>query len=281
MAFGGNQGDERLVEQLTYDTDGHLMESKKWEDDGACETNTYVYNEHGKVIEHTMFLEPDDISERFVMERDSQGRLLCETKYYGDDPGDKTVFEYGEWENPIRISRYDPDGVLETVESFEYDDSGNPVSHAKSDATQKQLERSEIRYHENGKPSHKTLIGPGGNTAGSTELMYDEEGRVVRASESNAEGKLISDVVSQYDERSNVILRHVRDFNTRVLRFEYNSNDQVVCEEIVDGNGNLILRNTMEYDTNGLLVSETEFWLDTGRGRGDGNSVSRYEYEFD
>jgi hypothetical protein len=76
------------------------------------------------------------------------------------------------------------------------------------------------------------------------------------------------------------VVRRVRDFNTRLLRFEYDSLDRVLTEEIFDEHGNMVMRNTMDYDDNGFLTSETEFWLDTGRGTSHKNTVSRFEYDF-
>lgn len=280
MAFGGDQQEESLVEVLTYDEKGRLLESRKWEMDGAIESNQYVYNDDGKIIEHSMRLETEDVFEKFVFERDSKGRLISENKFYGDDAGEKTVYEYGDWDTPIRITRYDADGELESIESLEHDASGNLISHKKSDAAGVSLEQTFITYDSNSKPISKSVVDSQQVSQSVAEIVYDDQGRVVRATDKNASGMVVSDVISQYDERGNVVLRKIRDFNSRILRFEYNDQDQVLIEEVLDGNGNLIMRNTMEYDEHGNLLSESEFWLDTGRGRGDGNSVSRFEYEF-
>lgn len=280
MAFGGDQQEESLVEVLTYDQKGRLLESRKWELDGAIESNHYIYDEAGKIVEHAMRLETEDVFEKFVFERDSKGRTLSETKYYGDDAGERTHYEYGDWDTPFKITRYDADGELETIESIEHDASGNMISHKKSDASGALLEQTSIIYDSDSKPVSKTVTGSDQTTQSIAEIIYDDKGRIVRATDKNAEGMVVSDVVSQYDDRGNVVLRKIRDFNSRVLRFEYNDQDQVLIEEVLDGNGNLIMRNTMEYDEHGNLLSESEFWLDTGRGRGDGNSVSRFEYEF-
>lgn len=280
MAFGGSETEERLVEEITYDEHGNVLQSRKWEDDGAIESNTYVYNADGKIVEHAMSLETENVSERFVFERDSQGRVLSETKYYGEDPGERVVYEYMEWATPTKIFRYDADGELESTEILEYDANGNVTTHIKSDADGSIMEQAMIAYDVNQKPVNKSVVDSSNSIQSVSEIVYDDFGNVIRAMDKNAEGMVISDVVSQYDDRGNVVLRKIRDFNSRVLRFEYNDQDQVLIEEVLDGNGNLIMRNTMEYDEHGNLANESEFWLDTGRGRGDGNSVSRFEYEF-
>lgn len=280
MAFGGSAADERLVEELVYDERGRILQSRKWEDDGAIESNQYVYDAEGNIVEHTMRLETEDVSERFVFERDAKGRVIAETKYYGEDAGEQTVYAYGDWDTPTKITRYDVDGELESVETLEYDAQGNVITHVKADAEGLLIEQALIAYDTNGKPVSKSVMNSNRITQAVTTIAYDESGRVVRATDKNADGMVISDVASQYDDRGNVVLRKIRDFNSRLLRFEYNDQDQVLIEEVLDGNGNLIMRNTMEYDEHGHLSSESEFWLDTGRGRGDGNSVSRFEYEF-
>lgn len=278
MAFGGDAEGEILVEESIFDAKGNLTEFRKWED-GGCETNRYTYDENGRVLLHELELEPDGAYEKWVFERDDQGRVLKETRFYGDDEGERMEYLYDQQDTPVSIKRYDSDGELESVETFEYNVEGDLINHRRTDATGNIQERSEITYQTQGQPASKSVFDPNG-TVSSMEIFYDDLGRIVRATERNSDGVLVSDIQTQYDERGNVLMRKIRDFNPRVLRFEYDDADRILTEEILDGNGNLIMRNTMEYDDAGQLVSETEFWLDVGRGTSHKNSVSRFEYEF-
>jgi hypothetical protein len=280
MAFGGNADEEVLVEQWTFDSNGNLVENRKWEDGGSCEINTFEYDEHGRMMLHTLVLEPFDAVEKTEYIRDEQGRVLSETKYYGEDAGERVEYLYNSHVNPVGVKRFDADGLLESTEKVELDQNGDLLVHHKFDADGNIVEKSEVNYAEPGKPSGKTVTSAESNLIGKTEIVYNDLGQVIRATELTPEGKVLSDVISEYDERGNVIVRRIRDFNPRLLRFEYDSNDRVITEEIYDELGNMVLRNTMEYDDNGYLTSETEFWLDTGRGASHKNSVSRFEYDF-
>ncbi|MGR6086649.1 MAG: hypothetical protein ACU4F9_00600 [Arcticibacter sp.] len=280
MAFGGNADEEVLVEQWTFDSNGNLVENRKWEDGGSCEINTYEYDEHGRLMMHTLVLEPFDSTEKTEYVRDEQGRVLSETKFYGDDAGERVEYLYNRHSNPITIKRYDADGLLESTEQLELDENGDVLIHHKFDADGAIVEKSEVNYAAPGKPSGKIVTSSDTNTIGKTDIIYNDLGKVIRATELTPQGTVLSEVVSEYDERGNVVVRRVRDFNTRLLRFEYDSLDRVLTEEIFDEHGNMVMRNTMDYDDNGFLTSETEFWSDTGRGTSHKNTVSRFEYDF-
>jgi hypothetical protein len=279
MAFGGNADEEVLVEQWTFDSNDNLVENRKWEDGGSCEINTYEYDEHGRLMMHTLVLEPFDSTEKTEYVRDEQGRVLSETKYYGDDAGERVEYLYTNHSNPTTIKRYDADGLLESTEQLELDGNGDVLIHHKFDADGGIVEKSEVNYAAPGKPSGKIVTSSDANTIGKTDIIYNDLGQVIRATELTPQGTVLSEVVSEYDERGNVVVRRIRDFNTRLLRFEYDSLDRVITEEIFDEHGNMVMRNTMDYDENGFLTSETEFWLDTGRGTSHKNTVSRFEYD--
>lgn len=279
LAFGGEVAEEALVEESVYDSQGNLLEFRKWED-GGCEINRYCYDDNGRVVSHEMEMDQEEAYEKWAYVRDDKGRVVKETKFYGDDEGERVEYVFERFETPVSITRYDSDGALEFEERLEYDANGDLISHVKTDAMRQIIERSEISYASKGLPTSKSVFESGNDLVSSTEITYDEQGRIIRVMERNGSGSLISDLQTQYDERGNVVMRKIRDFNPRLLRFEYDDSDRVVTEEILDENGNLIMRNTMEYDLDGMLSSETEFWLDVGRGTSHKNTVSRFEYAF-
>lgn len=280
MAFGGSADEEVLVEHWIFDAHGNLVENRKWEEGGSCEINTYEYDEHGRMRLHCLVLEPFDAVEKTAYIRDEQGRVVSETKYYGEDAGERVEYLYEKHNSPVGIKRFDADGLLESTEKVELDENGDILVHRKLDAAGYTIEKSEVNYAAPGKPSGKVVTSNDSKLIGKSEIVYNELGQVIRATELTPEGKILSDVLSEYDERGNVVVRRIRDYNSRLLRFEYDSLDRVITEEIFDEHGNMVMRNTMDYDENGFLTSETEFWLDTGRGTSHKNSVSRFEYDF-
>jgi hypothetical protein len=67
----------------------------------------------------------DDATEKRVLTRNEKGLLISEIKYYGDDTGEKTEYEYDEKDNVTAIIRYDEEGLLISREEIKYDEKGN------------------------------------------------------------------------------------------------------------------------------------------------------------
>jgi hypothetical protein len=280
MAFGGEPDGETLAVESFYDQNGNLIEQIKNEVEGINEKNYFEYDKDGRIIKHIMQLPNEEVEETMIYERDDKGRVVCETKLYGDDPGERIVNSYQEHESPVHIERYDADGELETTEDLSFNANGFPVTHKKMDPAGKVMERSEVSYNENNKPVERNVYDGNDKLIKNIVLRYNEKGLLSRVTETNGEGKVTSDITTSYDERDNVIERRIRDFHSRTLRFTFDDRNNCIVEEMLDENGNLTMKSEFEFDENNLLISESGFYTDMNRSTSMANTHSRYEYEF-
>jgi len=280
LAFGGEEEGEFLSVHAIYDDKGNIVEEHKTDEEtGALEKNFYFYDPAGKMIKHELVIDSEGISEIFEYNRDEKGRLLTEIKYYGDDPGEKSIYEYGASDQPVKIERFDSDGEPEAIEKITYNERDLPVEHLKLDPTGKLIEKSIIGYSEQDKPLEKKVYGPDGKLIRETFLQYNEQGELSRIVERNGEGKITSDIHTYYDERGNITERSIRDFHPRVLRFKYDENDNCIEEEMLDENGNLTMRSVYTFDEQNRVVTESGYFMDMNRSHQMANTRARYEYE--
>src|ERR1019366_3567737 len=73
---------EFLETEILQDEYGNIIQEIKYADDGSVEErNTYKYNTGGKLLEHTLHYEVDDVTEKRILKRDDSGKLLEEQKF--------------------------------------------------------------------------------------------------------------------------------------------------------------------------------------------------------
>jgi YD repeat-containing protein len=266
---------------MFYDTAGNMTEEIKFDSDtGLPEKNSYTYDALGKMLTHHLELEHDGVSETFVFTRDEKGRVTSEVKLYGDDPGERTNYSYDAHEHPNRIEKFDADGEPESVETVTYDAKNLPVTIVKSDGTGKTEEITGFEYNDEGRPLKRTTHGPDQKLLKEMTFAYNDRGDVTRVTEKNAEGVITSDIMSVYDDRGNVTERRIRDFHSRILKFTYDDRNNCIEEDMLDENGNLIMKNTFEFDAQNNLLAESGYYMDMNRSQERANTVSRFEYEF-
>ncbi|HEX5001082.1 MAG TPA: hypothetical protein VFW78_01190 [Bacteroidia bacterium] len=281
MAFGGEPDGELLGQVSHYNESGKLISEIKYDPEtGLPEKNEYSHDDQGRLIKHVMILEHDGISETFEYNRDEKGRVVNELKLYGDDPGEQTVYEYLAHEHPVKIEKFDADGDAESVETVTYNEKDLPVELLHYNNEGNLEERTVFTYNEADKPVGRTTYDAEDAVLKTMTLRYNDKGELVRVTEKNAEGVVISDVITAYDAKGNVIERKVRDFHSRTLQFHYDDNNNCIEEVMLDENGNLIMKNTFEFDDENKLISESGYYMDMNRSQEGANTMARYEYEW-
>ncbi len=281
MAFGGDPDAEVLASETFYDESGNVIHDHKMDDsEGKNEKTIFKYNDKGVLIEQEHFMLDDDISERFVFERDEKSRLLSYIKFYSDDEGEKVLYSYLDHEHPVTIERYDADGEIESTEKLEYNDKHLMVNHQLFDEEGNLTEKTEIEYNDKSLPILEKTFDQNGALLQSKEIVYNSNNDITGITERNGAGKIISDINISYDEKGNVLERAIKDYHSRKVCFEYDENDNCITESVYDDHGNLSMKATFEYDENNQLKSETGYFLDGSRSGMNGNSTSRYEYVY-
>ena len=271
--------EELLVLTAVYNEKGFLLSEARMDIEGGDEeVHSYRYNDQGYLTEHLLEIPADGIMERFVTIRNSDGLPLEITKYYGEEPGEKTSYTYGAHAQPVRIVRYDADGVFEEEDELLYDDQARMISRIVKNA-EGQEKAILFTYDENGRlVKEEERLGDDIVSVLNTE--YDQYGREVWLRRLNAEGKMVSAQESQYDEVGRLVRRTTRGFYTRISTYTYNEAGQLAEESLSDENGFVISRNRMEYNEDGQLSDETVYETDLTRAGRDTHLANRYEYEY-
>lgn len=280
MAFGGDPDEEVLAVHSFYDDKGNVTEEIRLDEEDNIEKHTFTYTDAGKLLRHELMIEADGISETFVYDRDEKGRVIKETKFYVEDEGESTAYEYAAHIQPVRIAKFDSDNEPESVELIIYNDNELLIEHRKFDNENKLLEITEVSYNDKKLPAEKRVLDKNSVLISTTLFLYDDKDEMIRVVEKNKEGKIISDIISVYDERGNVTERKIKDFHSRTLRFDFDERNNCVEETVYDEHGNMTMKSNYEFDEHNNLVAESGYFLDMNRGSQMANSQSRYEYEF-
>ena len=272
--------EEHLESNIRMDENGHTTEEEKFAPDGELEErNTYQYNDTGKLMEHVLLYAAEDATEKRILLRDEEGKLLKETKYYGDDSGEHTEYTYNEKGEPIERKFFDEEGTYTSREEFSYDANGSLSEQLKYDADGKVAERITFKTSDD-KSIEQNDFGANGKLTSRTVVKFNEQGKEISSVQTTPEGKLIASTVTIYDEHGNVTERQHKDFYSKTIRYQYDENNQCIMQELFDGNGTLLRKNMYEYDGDGNVLREQTYEMDTSRGGRDKHYESRYEYEF-
>jgi hypothetical protein len=272
--------EEHLETNIQLNANGETECEEKFSADGELEErNTYVFDEKGKLVEHSLLYAAEDATEKRVLERDDSGKLVKETKYYSGDPGEHTEYSYNSQGEPIERKNFDEEGNFISRDVFNYDDKGGLTDQVSFDEKDKVL--SKITYTTGDDKSIEQCEYDSSNKLLSrTILKFNDAGKEISSTQTTPEGKLVSGIVTLYDERGNVTERQYKDFYSKVIRYQYDELNRCTMQELFDGNGVLMRKNIYEFDEQGNLSREQTYEMDTSRGGRDKHFETRYEYEF-
>ena len=276
-----SRADEEFLEfEFVMDENGNTIEEIKYTADSQLEEkNTYAYYPNGKLHSHILLYAVEDVSQKRILTRNEKGNLISEEKYYGNDSGEKTVYEYDNKDNIVVIINYDEEGVFISKSEVTYNEKGdvterktlnteNKITSRLSFSVPEEHQIEESEFDENDKLISKTL------------LKFNNEGKEISSVQISPQGKLISSVINTFDERGNVIQRLFKDFYSKTINYTYNEKDLLTIQELYDDNGLLLRKNMYEYDDDGNVIAEQTYEMDTSRGGRDKHFGTRYEYQF-
>lgn len=272
--------DEHLESNTTLDESGNTLLEEKFNVDGELEErNTYTYNPEGKLMEHSLLYAVEDVTEKRILKRDEKGRLIVETKYYGNESGEHTEYVYDEKGEPVERKNYDEEGNFISVDKFSYNEKGGLSEQVKLGPDQKVEEKTVFQQ-----PDDKTIeqleYEGSEKLKNKTVIRFNDAGKELSSVQTTPEGKLISGVYSVYDENGNLLERQYKDFYSKTIRYQYDEQSRLIMQELFDGNGMLLRKNMYAYDDDGNMSLEQTYEMDTSRGGRDKHFETRYEYEF-
>ena len=272
--------EEHLESNIQLNDNGDTLSEEKFSADGELEErNTYVYDAKFKLIEHSLLYAAEDATERRVLERDGEGKLLKETKFYGDDPGEHTEYLYNNEGEPVERKNFDEEGSFISRDVFSYDSQGSLSEQVTYDTQEKITSKITYATAED-KSIEQCEYNSSGKLLNRTVVKFNAAGKEISSVQTTPEGKLISGIITVYDEKGNVTERQYKDFYSKTIRYQYDDHNRCTMQELFDGNGTLLRKNMYDFDDNGNLSMEQTYEMDTTRGGRDKHFAARYEYEF-
>ena len=250
--------EDRLIKETYLDEQGNpevtkaVLASREWE-----------YDAYGRVTRET-YLDTQDQPVRIwtnyasittSYDRNGNPVEIC----YEDENGQPCLSyegaaflerEYDETGNLLKESYYGMDGQAVCIDGYhsivmEYDEDGNLIQETYQD------EDGQMAENENGCAAVKMVCDEYGNTIEWT--YYDKQGRPTENMDSHSHK-----VTRTYDTRGNLTETtktaaygyRIQDAPYEIIRYEYDSNNNLIREIYMDGEGNL------DVDENGGAVYE-------------------------
>ncbi len=271
---------EHIESNVELNENGDTLLEEKFSADGALEErNSYLYNEKGKLLEHSLLYAAEDATEKRVLTRDDAGKLLVETKYYGGDSGEHTEYVYNDKGEPVERKNFDEEGTFISKDVFSYDEKGGLSGQMTFDENEKITAKVTFTSLDDNKIEQCEYEGTD-KLVSRTVARYNEAGKEESSVQTTSEGKLISGITSIFDEKGNIMERQYKDFYSKTVRYQYDDQNRCIMQELFDGNGVLLRKNLYEYDESGNLSREQTYEMDTSRGGRDKHFETRYEYLF-
>jgi hypothetical protein len=274
--------DAYVALSTTYNEKGlQLSETKFFEDGSIEEQHAFTYSDEGFLILHHVAIPDDNIEESFITNRNGEGLPLEIIKMYGEEPGERTTYEYGANKQPILITQYDADGELESTEKIEYNADNKLISRVVEAPNSDPSYRKVIfSYTSEGLLEKAEEFDANDKLLGSHVYSYDADGREIRLQQFNDLNKLTVDVTSEYDQDGLLIRKVSSGFYTRISNYNYDEAGRLIEESYSDENGFVISRSSYEFNEDGSLGSETVYETDLTRGGRDTHISYSYEYEY-
>jgi hypothetical protein len=270
---------ELISLEVEYDQAGKMLREIKFDQHGnEEEVHMYRYDERGHLVEHRMELPQDGIMEKFVTELNPDGNPLLITKFYGDDPGEKTEYRYGTHSHPLTIHRTDADGEFDSLDEFIYDEFPRLIFRRFKSAYEGDKE-FRFSYNENGLLAEELELDDSGNTISSLQYEYRDDGQEALVVKRNASGKTESTQANEFDAFGRLIRRVSKGFYIRISGYAYDELGRLTEETLSDENGFVISRKHTVYGENGRVVQETMYETDLTRTGRDSHLAHRFDYE--
>ena len=192
-----------------------------------------------------------------------QEDLVVSEKYYNvyaydeKDPNEKaedtvTVYEYDfDSEGHPTKTTAKINGKVEKVKETEYDAAGNIVKQTAFDADGDKISVNAYEYNDNNKTKFVT---------------------------NSVDGKVSSEITYSYDENEYLISEHYQaDDYSYTIKYKNDKDGKALTSTQYDENGNVVMKTTYEYDSDGRLICESRsYGLDTSA-----SGLSKSEYEYD
>jgi hypothetical protein len=265
-----------------FDEQGNIIKGTKCLEDGSIdEQATFVYDEKGRLIEEIQYFALTENEDKRKIEYFDSENKVVETYYYGDEAGERMIMINDEDGNPLLIERYDLEGQLESRKKYTYlkpglvsveedfDGIADATRTVKNFYDDKDvLIRQEIESDHEDEINQVIQIEKTGLKEISKAFGEDERLLYTRIRQFDADGNLLS--FKHQDEGAD-------EFT--MMHIEYDDKNRPVSEEWKTNAGQLLKKQTFQYNNEGFIAEELYFEPNPYIVE-NSHSLRRFEYEY-
>jgi antitoxin component YwqK of YwqJK toxin-antitoxin module len=249
-------------------------------------------------------------------EYNNAGKVTKTVEFYRgnvDVPGAITSYSYGQSGRFVEVYTSDPENKIFSRHTRVYDTRGNIIEWVFYEPDNKTIQRREItEYDENNREVKRTILGKGGEVQMNYTVSYTPQGNIeteiieqtnglnsttnyVYIYDPNGrkleqrviiEGRTVRHFTYRYDSTGNLLERKFYDETGSLSSVtEYTYTDREKISKSFNGNGELTVTTTIEYNGQGQEVSNMEVHKD-GKSHGrtslydaQGNLISQQLYD--
>lgn len=189
---------------------------------------------------------------REYTETDANGNEITQIEYNPDGTIEqKTNREFNDKNQIVKEQISDNMEIVEN-KAWEYDDSGKAIKEIQY-YIDGAVDFTDIIYDDNGDVIERKTIDDDGEEGAREEITY-ENGKITRHTIYDDFGEVEADEENSYDEKNRLIKKVTLNLEGEkdTLEIEYNEDDKVYREILLNEAGKVIERNTYSYGDNGM-----------------------------
>ena len=242
-----------------FDSQGRLTSEIEYTSLGKAERKTlHTYNEAGRLVEQTVFVERDQLLERTDHFFDDDGHLIRTEATQAN--GEKSIkeYQYDPVENIGRAVLNSGSGQIRGYEIRWYGSSNEVIAEVKTDTDNRTAYKRFATYDGAGRLVMEEIFGYDEEFEKRTMYTYAPGGVLTAITSTGPQRRKLSTEKLIYNPQGKLVERlatnHVEKTTIRCC-YRYNEQGHQVADETYEGQ-RLIFRNFAKYDAHGTLTEE-------------------------
>jgi len=269
---------------IRFDKNDNMVEDSVFLSNGTLESrNTYSYNERNQLIEHSVFSNEEEISEKTLTHYDKDN-IVKQEVIYGD--GSLSIKTFTKTNNILNAIITDEEGEYEGKEIQIFNSKGQVIEECIYDENDTVQEKIIRQYDEAGHVVLRIEYGMEEEFRSKRIFEYDNNGNPVMVIDLNDADEVIHRRSSSFDENNNVVKENIDGY---VLLYTYDDKNQRIKEEILDPYGNTETFTEYIYDDEKRIQQSISYNSAVIRATGSSAlssglfpfTLSKYQYEYE
>ncbi|PKP01329.1 MAG: hypothetical protein CVU11_15515 [Bacteroidetes bacterium HGW-Bacteroidetes-6] len=266
-----------VAEDVLYDEQGRILQSLTFAQENILEEKV-VKSYNNNTITTEYYIDENEISEKTVIETDSEGKILTESIHYADGTVSTSTWTY-ENNKPVSKITIDIDEDEQSgIHNWYYDAAGNLEKEQAFEYGEMVLS-NEWSYNEAGNVvSMKSFIS--GEPGYSTEAIEYEGDRIVKVVKTDPHGNAETHNYSHNEHGNIVLVKYESERHISETAIEYNAENNPTHELETREDDEVLYEITRVYNPETKLVVSSAVFINRLGDAPDIRYTLEYNYEF-